>query len=374
MIIPSGSSGNPGLEDAVSVFATGSDTRFQDLRSYINSVTFSPDGMTIMASMEGSDAIVVIPQNVKTDRKRKSDELDERETTAIVTGAGPRGVAFVSKDKAFVHNFLDNQVADANFEEAFERMVQTMSGDPQQLKAEPSADGEFHMAVFAKDGVSVSEEVLSADVANGRRMFFGAMDERVAIKGGGVSCATCHFEGRNDGVTWQFMDGKARQTPSLAGDLTFQERFTWTDNVPSVAAEARLTSVNRMGGSGLSIAESRQIEAFVNATWYPDTPLVGVSDTRALAGKALFEREDVGCATCHSGEHYTDQAEYTMLGLENVRTPTLLGIAATGPYLHDGSAASLEQVIQVSDMGVMGDTSMLSEEEKADLVYYLKTL
>ena len=136
-----------------------------------------------------------------------------------------------------------------------------------------------------------------------------------------------------------------------------------------MAAEARLTSVNRMGGSGLSIAESRQIEAFVNATWYPDTPLVGVSDTRALAGKALFEREDVGCATCHSGEHYTDQAEYTMLGLENVRTPTLLGIAATGPYLHDGSAASLEQVIQVSDMGVMGDTSMLSEEEKADLVF-----
>ena len=187
MIIPSGSSGNPGLEDAVSVFATGSDTRFQDLRSYINSVTFSPDGMTIMASMEGSDAIVVIPQNVKTDRKRKSDELDERETTAIVTGAGPRGVAFVSKDKAFVHNFLDNQVADANFEEAFERMVQTMSGDPQQLNMSRLQTVSSIWLSLPRMECPFLKSPL-ADVANGRRMFFGAMDERVAIKGGGVLC------------------------------------------------------------------------------------------------------------------------------------------------------------------------------------------
>ena len=379
VIVPSGSSGTPGLEDAVSVFAAGTDVRFQDLRSYINSVTFSPDGMTIMASMEGSDAIVVIPQNVKRDGKRSTDEFDERQTTAIVTGAGPSGIAFVSESQAFVHNFLDNEVADTNFDEAFQRLVHTLSSDKRKEDVgvpfvEPSDNGESHMAVMAHEGVAVSAETLPTDVADGRRMFFAALDERVAVKGGGVSCATCHFEGRNDGVTWQFMDGKARQTPSLAGDLSFQDRFTWTDNVPSVAAEARLTSVDRMGGSGLSITESRKIEAFVNATWYPDTLLAGVDDNRTAAGKAIFEREDVGCATCHSGEQYTDQVGYTMLGLEDVRTPTLLGIAATGPYLHDGRAASLEQVLQVSDMGAMGDTSMLTDEEKSDLVYYLKSL
>ena len=46
---------------------------------------------------------------------------------------------------------------------------------------------------------------------------------------------------------------------------------------------------------------------------------------------------------------------------ENVHVA--VGIVATGPIC-SGSAASLEQVIQVSDMGVMGDTSMLSEERQ----------
>ena len=189
-----------------------------------------------------------------------------------------------------------------------------------------------------------------------------------------MSCSTCHFEGRLDGVTWRFSDGKVRQTPSLAGDLSFQEVFTWTDEVPSIAAEARLTSSDRMGGSGLSVTESRQIEAFVNSTFYPDTLMVGATDERALAGKAIFDREDVGCATCHTGDEYTDQLPYDMFGLSNVRTPTLLGISATGPYLHDGSIQTLEQLIQISDMGLMGDTSMLSADEKSDLVYYLNTL
>jgi cytochrome c peroxidase len=287
----------------------------------------------------------------------------------------------VGENRAFVHNFLDNEVADTNYQTAFDRIVQRLGGqDSRERHADRVEfdsgvdDDSFHIAVVAEPGVMVEDEVLHEDVAAGRRMFFGATDERVAVRGGGVSCSTCHFESRNDGITWQFMDGKARQTPSLAGDLSFQEKFTWTDNVPSVAAEARLTSVDRMGGKGLSVTESRQIETFVNYTWYPDTPLAGVEDERALAGKAIFEREDVACGTCHNGAHLTDQKEYDMLALTGVRTPTLVGIAATGPYLHDGRADSLEQVLQLSDTGQMGDTSMLSETEKADLVYYLKTL
>ena len=124
----------------------------------------------------------------------------------------------------------------------------------------------------------------------------------------------------------------------------------------------------------LMITESRQIESFVNSTFYPDTLMVGTMDDRAIAGKAVFEREDVGCASCHTGEKLTDQVAYDMFGLSNVRTPTLLGISATGPYLHDGSVESLEQLIKLSDMALMGDTSMLSESEKSDLVYYLNTL
>lgn len=379
VILSSTASGKPGLEDAVTVFSAGTDLGFNDLRSYINSVTFSPNGMTILASMEGSDAVLVIPQNPEKGKKLDADEFDTRAIEAIVTGAGPRGVTFLSEKQAFVHNFLDNEVADTNYQTAFDRLANRLGGKGSPPTSTPElsdqeADGEFHIAVVAEPGVAVEDETLSVDVAEGRRMFFGATDTRVAVRGGGVSCATCHFESRNDGVTWQFTDGKARQTPSLAGDLSFQEKFTWTDDVPSVSAEARMTSVDRMGGSGLTISESRQIEQFVNGSWYPDSALTGIEDASAMAGKALFEREDVGCATCHSGENLTDQKEYAMFGLNNVRTPALMGVAATGPYLHDGRANTLEQVLQLSDGGLMGDTSMLSDAEKADLVYYLKTL
>jgi cytochrome c peroxidase len=88
----------------------------------------------------------------------------------------------------------------------------------------------------------------------------------------------------------------------------------------------------------------------------------------------VFERADVACATCHTGERFTDNASYAMYGLEGVNTPTLVGIAGTGPYLHNGSAATIEDVLEMSRGGEMGDTSMLSQDEMADLAAYVKSL
>ena len=42
-----------------------------------------------------------------------------------------------------------------------------------------------------------------------------------------MSCGTCHFEGRNDGLTWH-LDDQVRQTPSLAGAVSVTAPFTWT--------------------------------------------------------------------------------------------------------------------------------------------------
>ena len=60
----------PKIEDAVTTFAAGSDRGFQDVRSYINSLAYSPDGMTVVASMEGSNAVVVVPQNQAKYRRK----------------------------------------------------------------------------------------------------------------------------------------------------------------------------------------------------------------------------------------------------------------------------------------------------------------
>ena len=57
--------------------------------------------------------------------------------------------------------------------------------------------------------------------------------------------------------------------------------------------------------------------------------------------------------------------------LEGLDTPTLKGIWATAPYLHDGSAATLMDVIGRNTGDRHGGTSRLTKEEKEDLVEYL---
>ena len=91
-------------------------------------------------------------------------------------------------------------------------------------------------------------------------------------------------------------------------------------------------------------------------------------------GRALFYRSDVGCSGCHSGSLYTDNAFWALYGLDAVNTPSLRGVAATAPYLHDGRAATLRDVLELSRDGGMGDTSLLSEDELTDLEAFLRSI
>ena len=50
------------------------------------------------------------------------------------------------------------------------------------------------------------------------------------------------------------------------------------------------------------------------------------------------------------------------------------GIAASAPYLHDGSAPTLRAVLSTARTGEMGNTGRLSEAQMDDLEAYLKSL
>ncbi len=73
------------------------------------------------------------------------------------------------------------------------------------------------------------------------------------------------------------------------------------------------------------------------------------------------------------------------LNIEDIgrfKTPTLRNVAVTGPYMHDGSVETLEDVIELYNQGgednPMLDSGIrplgLTEQEKADLVEFLKAL
>lgn len=126
----------------------------------------------------------------------------------------------------------------------------------------------------------------------------------------------------------------------------------------------------------------------------------GMSES-ALRGMELFFSDDLSCSGCHSGFNFTNWAfennglyatYYPDSGRARItrdpadagkfKVPTLRNISVTGPYMHDGSLASLEEVIEHYNSGGQDHPNKssliqplgLSIEQKNDLIRFLETL
>jgi cytochrome c peroxidase len=101
----------------------------------------------------------------------------------------------------------------------------------------------------------------------------------------------------------------------------------------------------------------------------------------AQRGRKLFLSETVGCAKCHPPPLYTDLKPHSVgtgkfdQQADIFYTPTLIEVWRTAPYLHDGSAATLRDVVLTHNAGDQrGHTSQLTTNEVDDLVWYLKSM
>ena len=129
------------------------------------------------------------------------------------------------------------------------------------------------------------------------------------------------------------------------GGLSDTEPVTWEDEVATVADEIRVTSQGRMLGRGLDDAQAQNLAAWLNTLGAPDSRPSDLDGAQVERGRLLFERADVGCATCHEGARLTDNLSHTLYDRAAVNTPSLTGLAATGPYLHDGRDVTLDDLV-----------------------------
>ncbi|MDX2086798.1 MAG: c-type cytochrome [Kofleriaceae bacterium] len=186
-----------------------------------------------------------------------------------------------------------------------------------------------------------------------------------------LACTTCHIDGRTDGVSWR-IGTNTLQTPVLAGRLMGTAPYKWTGSDPTLAASLDRT-IRRLGGSGLGATETEALVAYLESMPRPRTPTL---DPAAVErGKRVFDVRG-GCVACHRGPQLTD-AEGHLFELTQFETdtPSLVGLAASAPYYHDGSAPTLEAL--VSGRGTvrdMADFKGLTEDERADLAAYLTSL
>jgi mono/diheme cytochrome c family protein len=222
---------------------------------------------------------------------------------------------------------------------------------------------------------------LPEGLRQGRRIFTSARTSGLSLAGR-FACASCHFEGRDDGLVWAVPQGP-RQTPALAGRLTDTAPYGWRGEEPTLADHIAV-AVERLGGTGLSERDAADLQAWlVQGLALPEPVVEDLAAVRR--GESLFRAPTVGCAGCHGGKGMTDGVNHDvgtaslaekLSGNEDAlvfNTPSLRGLALTAPYLHDGSAATLEQVLDRT-ANTMGHAGSLQPGQRADLIAYLRSL
>lgn len=226
---------------------------------------------------------------------------------------------------------------------------------------------------------------LSEAALAGRSLFFDADDTHLTPSGV-VTCGTCHPAGGEDGLAWflhtEEVGPKLRRTPPAWGARAALAPFHWDGEHTDGAELARGTIHALMEGDGLFVDTAAIAAYMAEIPLPPGRPIRDDADrARVEAGRVLFEAS--GCAECHAGEHLADGAMHDVVApgddeaarLSAVDTPTLRGVRARPPYLHDGRAGTLRAVLTDHNPGDRhGRTTHLTDPELDALVAYLETL
>jgi len=197
------------------------------------------------------------------------------------------------------------------------------------------------------------------------------------------SCASCHpGQARIDALNWDLLNdgiGNPKNTKSL---LLSHE--TPPSMITGIRKDAQ-TGV-RAGIRHIQFAVRPEEDAVAIDNYLmslkpiPSPHLKKNKLTRAAKkGKKIFKK--AGCVNCHSGKYYTDMKKYdvgTGTGRENgvkFDTPTLVEVWRTAPYLYDGRAATINDVLtKFNQDDLHGSTSQLSDAEIANLAKYILSL
>jgi cytochrome c peroxidase len=281
---------------------------------------------------------------------------------------------------------------------------------------------------FPKDNPYTPEKA-----ALGKKLYF---DTRLSVTSA-QSCASCHNPGFGwgDGLAVGIGHGMAklgRHSPTIV-NAAWGEIFMWDGRLPTLEEQA-LGPIQSPGEMNMPI--EKLVERLVSIPEYKPLfaavfPKEGIKPETLAAAIATFERTVVSekapfdvwvegdekaiseeakrgfalfntkaqCSSCHEGWNFTNDG-FQDIGLPSqdvgrgefvpgvlkmqhaFKTPGLREITRRSPYMHDGSLATLEEVIEHYDRGGVDRPSRsdlmkplgLTAQEKSDLVAFLQTL
>jgi cytochrome c peroxidase len=268
-------------------------------------------------------------------------------------------------------------------------------------------------------------------VALGRKLFH----DPLLSADGTISCASCHdlnqggADGRRVSIGIGGAQGERNAPTVLNSSLNFTQFWDGREKTLEDQVGGPLANPIEMGSNWPDVlGKLRAVPEYVHefAAVYP----AGISVDSVKNAIATFERalvtpdsrfdrylrgdreainadelrgyelfKEVGCITCHQGANVggnlfqrfgiasnffadrggmrtSDLGRFNLTGKESDRfkfkVPTLRNITMTGPYLHDGSAATLEQAIRIMAQYQLGMS--LAEQDVASIAAFLSTL
>jgi YVTN family beta-propeller protein len=337
-------------------------------------VVITPDKSKIFVTTAASESVTVIDvaRLLAFVHSRHEPFVNDLSASAnyvvarILVGHNPRGV-LLSKDgkRLYVANRLDDNIA--VIDTAANRVLSTIDlGGPKTINA----------------------------LRRGERLFFTA---DYAFQGQ-FGCSNCHLDSTIDGLQWDLEPdgfGKDIVDNRSLEDLSGTEPFKWNGGNPDMPTECGpRTEKFFFRSQSFTDHELTDLVTFVYSLPYrPNRYRLANGELTAAQerGKAIFERtthkngkpipQANQCTYCHSGPKFTNQKQLDVgTGKSTDRSPVvdvphLRNVAYSAPYLHDGSARSLEEIWTVfNPKDTHGVSNDLTKDELNDLVEYLKTL
>jgi YVTN family beta-propeller protein len=322
-------------------------------------VAFSNGGRCLALSVSGTQELILfrtdaLPWNAGGDPGdliESSLLRDDGRMRRIPLGGRPMGVAVTPNGKtAAVANFLLDAVQVVDLDAG--KVVRTVPlGGPGELS--PARRG----------------EALFYDAKRSHHQW--------------LSCGSCHIDGHTNGQNYDTLNdesyGNPKLTPSLHG-VTHTGPWTWHGWQNDLGAAVEKSYAETLFGPKPTADEVRDVLAFLGTLEHPPRPAQSKEQREAaVRGKALFDGA-ARCARCHAPPEYTTPRNYELKldpdgsPFKTWNPPSLRGVADRGPYLHDGRAATLDELLRTDHSPDKLGGAPLTPAERADLIEFLKSL
>ncbi len=264
---------------------------------------------------------------------------------------GPRSVLLVGT-RAYVANYFSDTVATVDVAAAYPKWESIPLGPNPEMNLVRQGEFYFHDAEICFQGWQ--------------------------------SCASCHpGDGRVDALNWDLLNdgiGNPKNNKSLL--LSHRTPPAMSMGIRETGEMAVRAGLRHILFTVQPEAVPEAMDEYLKALRPVASPRLvnGGLSAAALRGQEVFTQ--AACATCHPGPLFTDLETYDVgtrgpfdRPTDRFDTPTLVELWRTAPYLHDGSAATLREVLATRNAGDQhGKTSDLTPDQLDELIEYLLSL